>query len=500
MKKILYILSSAILLMACSDDLELTSPSTLTFQGFWDTEDGARAAHAGLYSNFRSENFDFWALGELRSDIWGGATFESPFNTNIIESNISTSSVPFGSWAGFYTRIHRLNDFITNVPGITFKNEEEKAHMLGQAYGMRAYFYYTLLRTWGAVPITSEPQVSIDPSQLSKERSSAAEVMTFVKADIEKSLEAFGTDGSFWNGKRIYWSKAATLALKGDVFLWSGNLMGGGNTDFTTAKNTLQQIAALGVELQPTFEGAFAEENSELIFAFDYEEDQATNFYNSMTGRGTEIHPRFDQNGNSMGTFVTNGSNRYGPSEKTLLTLDDSDDSRGNATFIKLYTDDNGGAGYTTYTADKYFGAVINKFIGSVTAGGSRIATNDVPLYRYADVILMIAEAKNHLGEDPSGEINQIRQRAYGDNYVAATHEYTNSTKEANTRTILDERYKEFVAEGKRWWDLRRAGDAYVYENVSYISSADSHLLLLPITLDMIGRNPLLVQTTGYTN
>ena len=87
MKKIIYILTSTLLLFACSDEIELTSPSSLTFQGFWDSEDGAKAAHVGLYSNFRSENFDFWALGELRSDLWGGDTYESPANTSVIESS-----------------------------------------------------------------------------------------------------------------------------------------------------------------------------------------------------------------------------------------------------------------------------------------------------------------------------------------------------------------------------------------------------------------------------
>ena len=498
MKKIIYILTSTLLLFACSDEIELTSPSSLTFQGFWDSEDGAKAAHVGLYSNFRSENFDFWALGELRSDLWGGDTYESAANTSVIESNINATSVPFGDWAGFYTRIHRLNDFITNMPAIAFSNEEDQAHMLGQAYGMRAYFYYTMLRTWGDVPISTEPQTTIDPANISRVRSPASEVMTLVKSDIEASLSAFGSDGSFWNGKKIYWSKAATLALKGDAFLWSGNVMGGGSSDFTTAKSSLEQIGALGIELQGTFADAFADENSEFIFSFDYEEDQSTNFYSSMTGRGTEVHPRFDQLGNAMAGFTINGSNRYGPSEKTLLALDDPLDSRGDATFLKLYFDDNAGAGYATYNAAQYFGAVNQKFIGSVTSGGSRIATNDIPLYRYADVMLMIAEAKNLLGEDPSGEINQIRLRAYGANYDATIHAYTNGTQTGNTEAILDERFKEFATEGKRWWDLRRAGDSYVYDNVSFISSSESHLLLLPISIDMIGRNPLLQQTSGY--
>jgi hypothetical protein len=67
-----------------------------------------------------------------------------------------------------------------------------------------------------------------------------------------------------------------------------------------------------------------------------------------------------------------------------------------------------------------------------------------------------------------------------------------------NANAILDERYKEFIGEGKRWWDLRRAGNSFVFDNVSFLSPGDEFKLLLPITTDMIGRNPLLDQTPGY--
>src|SRR5690606_28127302 len=236
---------------------------------------------------------------------------------------------------------------------------------------------------------------------------------------------------------------------------------------------------------------------SEFIFALDYKQDEATNIYNSLTGRSTEINPTFDDHGDSMGNFVIAGANRYGQSEKTILLLDDNDDSRKDATFIRLYTNDNGGLGYPTYTESAYFGSVFNKFLGQVI-GSARIFEDDVPLYRYADVLLLLAEAKNHLGEDPSGEINQIRQRAYGANYNPAIHAYVNGSQIDNANAILNERYKEFVGEGKRWWDLRRAGDSFVIDNIEFLNPGDEYKLLLPISDDMRGRNPLLDQTPGW--
>ena len=500
MKKYIYILLATFALSACESELELESPSELTTAGFWDTEEGARTAHTGLYANLRSSAQDFWLLGEMRSDIWGGRTYESAFNTNLIESNFTEATAPFGGWAGLYTRIHRINDFLANAPNVSFVNEDDKNHLIGQAYGLRALYYYTLLKTWGAVPIILEPVGAIDPSDLSKPRSPQAEVMSLIKSDIGASLSAFGSDDSFWEDSRNFWSKAATLALKGDVYIWSANLLGGGNADLNEAKIALQQVASFGVSLEADISslwGVENEGNSEFIFALQYKRDEASNIYNSLTGRSTEINPQFNDKGSSMIDFVIAGANRYGQSEKTILLLDDNDDSRKDATFIRLYVDDNGGAGYPTYNEPAYFGSVFNKFLGRVD-GTERIFENDVPVYRYADIVLLLAEAKNLLGEDPSGEINQIRQRAYGANYVEAIHGYTNGSQTDNANAILDERYKEFIGEGKRWWDLRRAGSSFVFDNISFLSPGEEFKLLLPITTDMIGRNPALEQTPGY--
>jgi len=500
MKIYIYVLFTAIALIACEKELELKSPSELTTAGFWDTEEGARTAHTGLYANLRSSAGNLWLLGEMRSDIWGGRTYESASNTALIESNISVATAPFNGWAGLYTRIHRINDFLANAQGVDFVNETDKKHLLGQTYGLRALYYYTLLKTWGDVPIILEPVGTIDPAKLSKPRSSQAEVMSLIKSDIEASLNAFGTDDFFWEGNKNYWSKAATLALKGDVYIWSGNLLGGGSSDFTTAKAALQQISSFGISLESSISalwGVGNEGNTEFIFSIQYKQDEESNFYNSLTGRSTEINPQFNDKGASMSDFIIAGANRYGQSEKTILLLDDNDDSRKDATFIRLYIDDNGGAGYPSYVDSAYFGSVFNKFLGQVI-GSERIFENDVPVYRYADVLLLMAEAKNLLGEDPSEEINLIRERAYGANYEEAKHAYVNGSQTENANAILDERYKEFIGEGKRWWDLRRAGNSYVMDNISFLNVGDEFKLLLPVTTDMIGRNPALEQTPGY--
>jgi hypothetical protein len=140
-------------------------------------------------------------------------------------------------------------------------------------------------------------------------------------------------------------------------------------------------------------------------------------------------------------------------------------------------------------------GVLLTKYIGT-TAGTAQVYNNDYPVYRFADVLLLLAEAKAKLGEDPSSEINAIRQRAYGAGFTP----HVNGNVQANMNAILNEYLREFIGEGKRWWALRRAGDSYVYANVSptYLSPTTQAKFLLPLSLTMLNNDPLLKQTPGY--
>jgi hypothetical protein len=471
--------------------------SELTYNGFWDSEEAARAAHTGIYSNYRNYAYTMWQMGALRSDLWGGNTIESPSGINLIENNISSTIVPFGNWANFYGLLHYINDFIKNAPDVPFQYEEDKQHMLGQVYGLRAQVYYTMLKAWGEVPITTEPTIDVNLEKLKKPRSPKDEVMAQIKSDIAKSLEHFGNDNSLWNGKNVYWSKAATLALKGDVYLWSGRVLGGGESDYREAKNALEQVSGFNLVEYENLWGQENEFNNEFIFTFDYQQDQASNFYgNLFTTRAVDIAELYDEDGNSMEDFVVNGLSRYGPSDKTLLMLEDPMDHR-RKTFIRVYND---GEEHVPFQAGdpNYVGSILKKFLGVIGDDGSRWSYNNVPLYRYADVLLLLAEAKNNLGEDPTEEINLIRQRAYGEDYDPNVHGFVNGTQSENRQAILDERYKEFIGEGKRWWDLVRAGGDYVFEEVPTLDASEAYKIYYPISQSMLSNDPELEQTEGY--
>lgn len=474
--------------------LDVDPVSSLTYGAYWTSEEAARVAMTGLHATFRDNDAVLFLLGDVRSDLYGGPGFEQSFNEIFVFHDIRTENAPLGNWAGFYTDLHRINEAIKYIPTVQFTNEQQKNYLIGQAYGMRAYYYYTMVRTWGGVPLVLEPTESIDFMGLAMPRASEQEIFNQIKSDLEASMDAFGGQNNFRS--RSQWSMAATLVLKGDVYIWTGTHLGGGAADYQVAKSTLQEVVNLpGLALLDDYSSVFSynnKSNSEIIFAFHHERDQrSSGFHSQMLGRMTELMNTYTENGELLGTgLALSGANRYHPNEDNLAVLfeDHPLDQRAAGTWLRLFRDP---------AATELGGVITTKFMGTL-AEGVRFSIDDQPVYRYAYAIILLAEAKNLLGEDPSPEINRLRQRAYRNNYDPAIHGHTDQGIAGNTDAILREHLKEFQQEGHRWWALRRAGNEYVINHVEYLNPGDEYKFLLPITRDMLGRNPALEQTPGY--
>jgi len=202
--------------------------------------------------------------------------------------------------------------------------------------------------------------------------------------------------------------------------------------------------------------------------------------------RNDQILESLDQEAKDI-LGVGGGLNRWAPSE-TLRNQFTADDSRKDESFVEAYSIDQNGD-------STYYASAVTKFNGTVISG-SRQFLDDVILYRYADVLLMIAEAKNALGMNPASEINAVRQRAYGDDF--ADYQFTSGGQEANREAILQERLRELAFEGKRWWDLVRFGEAFNTVPSLQGREGQDHLLLWPIPQDIISQNSSIEQNPGY--
>lgn len=458
--------------------------------------------YIGIYARLRAFNNTLFNLGEMRSDIWTDGLFTEsadPTSQQLYTQNISALNVPYTNWGGFYNLIYQINNLIYVLPKSPV-TEPSKSKWLAEMYGLRAYIYYTMLKTWGPVPLTTEPVATIEnAAQTYKARSSEADVMKQVKADLEQSLQLFGSSNEFASGNRVFWNRVATLTLKGDVNIWSGTNMGGGNVDFNTAKTALQEIKALEgatLKLNANYSDIFdpnkKANNPEIIFAMNYEAGQAsqTTFsiftINGVQASSYSFAPAPMPTVNTVYPYV-NGANRVGMNQTMITRLTSGPADQRVANSIRVM--------YSAASPYPVRGVLLSKWLGSVS-GTSQVYNNDYPIYRYADVLLLLAEAKTKLGEDPTAEITTIRQRAYG----SSAPVFVNGSVTNNMNTILEEYLREFIGEGKRWWAFRRAGDSYVYANIkpSYLSPTSTAKLLLPISTSMIANDPFLTQTPGY--
>ncbi|WP_461791679.1 RagB/SusD family nutrient uptake outer membrane protein [Pedobacter sp.] len=502
-KNILRITAAAFLLltMGCEGKLEEVVPQTaLNEKLIKEDPNAARALHYGTYSHFRRYTNTLMQLGEIRSEIWADGVFPETADAtmaNLYTHNIDVDNVPVGNFGAFYGSIYVLNNELrlisqSNLP------ETERNKFMAEAYGLRAFVYYTLLKTWGGVPLTTEVVSGLDDlGSLYKERSAPEVIMQQIKADIEQSLSLFSGSNALPT-KRVMWNRLATLALKGDVYLWSATLMNGGDADLNTAKQALEQLVALegtnfglNASYADSFDATKKENNKEIIFAINYEQNQVVN--NVFNGHFLiNVAMTSDRLDNGTGPTVAStyplavGQNRIGMSVAMLQKLrSNTSDRRIAASFRPFFLSG----------ASSHKGVILLKYIGREVSG-LRVYDNDFPIYRYADVLLMLAEAKAKLLQSPATEINKIRQRAYGAGYTP----YVNGTQDQNIEAILEEQLREFIGEGKRWWALRRAGDKWVFKYIEprFLTEATKYKFLLPITRAQLESDPKLTQTPGY--
>lgn len=526
MKKItlsILVLATIFATTSCNK-LNLSPEDYYTSENFWKSASQVDGAMVGLHNQLRGFQFTLFTLGELRSGVFKdatGATGTSSLNSaSVIRQDIRESSPGISSWAGFYGPIFQVNNFIYQVEQSTFLTDADKKYYLGQAYGLRAFYYFHLYRTFGRVPLAKEPKVLISTPTSSEEAfmeraATEKETLDFIKSDVVKSETSFG--GVYTTKfQKAQWSLAATQMLKSEVFLWSAKVKTDGQApaataaDLATARTAVEAVL-LQSSAQSSFANVFAysnKGNSEIIFAIRYQIGEATNTFNQFVYAQTDPMASFVTVGGLPLTSEQAGASasdplkvagggtiiRYEYKYDLFQKYDTAKDLRARSTFFDFYK--------TPIANNKFVN--LRKFLGAMD-GTNRSFADDIPVYRWAEAMLLLAEIKNKQGQDPSTEINAVRKRAYGSNPFPA---FVNGSFEQNEIAIFEERSKEFVAEGKRWYDLRRmqdaSGDPLAFRRdlplIGVLNKAtEEHKLLWPIDRTTLNQDPKLVQNPSYS-
>lgn len=523
MKKILIgfaLLTLSITFNAC-DKLDLAPEDFYASESFWKTPSQVDGAMIGLHLQLRSNQFTLFTLGELRGGTLKDGTSFTGVSLNaspVILQNLRESDPGISNWAGLYGPIFQVNNFIYQVEKADYLPVADKSYYLGQAYGLRAFYYFQLYRTYGRVPLAKEPKVAISTPTTSADAylprtATEKETLDFIKEDVNKSVANFSGDYTT-KMQKAQWSLAASQMLQAEVYLWSAKVkIDGAAPATTTADLAIARAAVEAVIPKYTLQTSFAnvfnsaataaiKGNSEIIFTVRFGFGEATNNFSQfiyaiadvgklagyVDEKGVAIPANDPLKINGGGTL-----NRY-EYKYELYQKYEAADTRANVTFLN-------------FNKDAVHATNLRKFIGTIV-DGARSFTDDVPVYRLSDAILMLAEIKNKQGQNPSGEINQIRTRAYaGGGGVAPV--YANGTFEQNELAIFAERQKEFVAEGKIWYDLRRMQDAsgkplasrIDLPLVGVLKATEDYKLLWPIDLTTLTSDQTLgpdAQNPGY--
>lgn len=526
----LLVASSGLLVTSCADKLDLSPIDYYGSGSYWKTEAQATAYIDGIHKHLRDAAWQHTiTFGELRGGRFITGTSSDGMgvsNGDIILQNFDETHTGVSKFGDLFGRITNLNLFIARVTDATYLSDEMKNFYLGEVYGLRAFYYFDLYRIYGGVPLRLTADVVegvIDPNKLYMARSTPKEVMTQIKSDLNKSMEYFGNMNDFdpyKRGKKVYWSKAATECLMGEVYLWTSKVTTGDDVanpaDLTIAKTHLESVLNnYNLKMLDDFSQVFNAKNKandEIIFAIRFLEGEATNSNGTFTynvGTGSTKN-RYQANGEVFGDALdiqNTGNQTYEYNKAVYQNFDDAD-TRKEATFIASYNKDGKTGELSLY------GTHVRKNIGYVNAQGARVYCGDYIFYRLPWVYLTLAEIANMEGDNAAVAkyINLVRKRAYGNAWDEILYAYPETADfTTNELAILHEKDKEFIQEGQRWWDLRRMtltkggtplvfckegsllGDAPILNK-----STEAHKLLWPIEKTMLNKDPALEQTPGY--
>lgn len=367
---------------------------------------------------------------------------------------IPQSSLIADVWEDTYKGIQRANIVLSRIQEVEFADAALKEARTGEMLFIRALLYFNLVRTFGDVPLIVD-EVENPQEYFGQPRTPIEDVYAQIISDLQTAESLLPVRNENNRGRVV---KTAAQALIGKVYLTRLN--------YSAARESLLKVVNSSSHNLIEVDRIFSidnELNEELIFVVQYASGINSN------GEGSDAYRMFNPTGRQDGGMA--GTKGHGVLKPDFFALYDGTDSRKGVFVGQLES----GLAYN------------NKIAVPTTVIGD--SPSDWVVLRYADVLLMLAEIENELGNstDAVSYLNEIRNRAnLGD--------YSGSTDKTSLFAEIDlQRRLELVWEGHRWFDLLRQGRAQ-----SVLGITDANKLLLPLPASQIAADPALVQNPGY--
>lgn len=482
MKKIIYtsIVALVSVFSSCEKILEVEPKSQITEQSYFQNEGDFAPYVTGIYASIRTLTGTTSALtyGTERSEELIQAN-NSRFTT-AWSHVISPNSGAF-NYAPYYRAIGNCNLLLARIEPFAFGNAAAKNRIKAEAYCLRAFLYFHLVRIIGDTPIMLEAITDDNVPLLP--RAPVADVLKQVFTDLDQAIAIF-PEKTFLS--KYIFSYPAAHVLKADAKLWSAKVAGGGNAAFNDALASVAEVEKANVSLLTNVRDITTKrQNAEIILASYFNRDeQSPNFGLNALPPLPFVQTATNLDSIPWAVTTANGQGGYQislPSRQLFTGL--NSDKRLPSTFI---IERQGTIQKTAW---------ITKYPGNVYPD-SRVSDNDIILYRFAEVLLMGAEANAglNLPTVAISYLNKVRQRAGIGNYTGA------STKAALESEIFNERGRELFFENKRWYDIVRFHHGGTINAYTYVPNLRGKTtpLFWPLPPELLAANPNLKQTAGY--
>ncbi|MDR1632524.1 MAG: RagB/SusD family nutrient uptake outer membrane protein [Dysgonamonadaceae bacterium] len=472
-------------LSGCSDylDKDLKTNTNLSYEQVFKDPHLAPGflndAYSGLPDGFNRTGSALLASACDEAEHSDAGSAIRLFNSNAVSPSYNPDDV----WNDMYAGIRKCNIFLKELKGLIAESnsisETERPNYRGQALFLRAFYHFELLKRYQNIIYVDEV---IDPFD-------EDEVFSFPQLDFQDAVKRIAADCDSAkallpdritdDARKGRASKAAPMALKARMLLYAASPLNNSGGDLTlwekaeeAAKEVYDSRSPLGLGLESGYAGIFTTPyNNEIIFATsaDNRNDiERANFPISYQGQGLTNPSQNLADAYAMnGTYYNNPMNGYDPEHPY-----DRREDRFYATILhnaasfkgsNVETFAGGKDGlFATSTATKT-GYYMRKFLApAINLEKSETARRPWVLFRYAEVILNYAEARNEILDKPDKTVhdllNLIRNRA-------KLRPFRNTGEYIQTQTemreyIKKERQVELALEEHRFWDLRRWRDA----------------------------------------